>query len=131
MNEKEIQEGNKLIVEFLGGKQVDSIRIGGVDYEMFDLPADFPIKLSEPDIFGMKRMGYLGFHLQWDWLIPAWSRFLRVITKDRMAVHPHKHVHDDMFRVIDLNFQQAIFKDVPAEGQKVLSDAILWYNKNK
>lgn len=74
MNEKEIQEGNKLIVEILGGKYIGKDRIGGHDYDMYNLPASFPVKLSTPDEFGMKRTGYCGFNSQWDWIIPAWIK---------------------------------------------------------
>lgn len=117
-----IKKGNKLIVEFLGGKQIDSIRIEGHDYEMFDLPASFPIKLSEPDMFGMKRTGYLGFDTQWDWIMAAWDHF-------RQSVWDNMNGYPADFDAYKQSFLTAVFNGSISEARQVIVYGIEWYNK--
>lgn len=117
-------EGDKLIVEFLGGKQKDTERISGHDYEMFDLPADFPITLSDPDMFGMKRTGYLGFDKQWDWIMPVWEHF-------RQSVWDNMNGYPTDFDKYKQSFLTAVFNGSISEARQALIYSIQWYNKNK
>lgn len=121
MSKITLQE-NKLIVEFLGGRQVDSIRSGGQDYEMFDLPASFPIYLSEPDIFGMKRTGYLGFDKQWDWIMPVWEHF-RYLVWENIGGYPPD------FEVYKQSFLTAVFNSSITGARQILIYSIQWYNQ--
>lgn len=75
MEKQEIIEGNEAIVNLIGGKRVDDWVSGGFKYRQHDIPQWFPIKLSDPDMFGMKRTSYLGFNSQWDWLMEGCKYF--------------------------------------------------------
>lgn len=123
---KEIEHTNKLIVEFLGGKQVDTERIAGHNYDMFDLPSSFPIKLSEPDMFGMKRTGYLAFHSSWDWQIPVWSKACKL--SQQMAMGEENTTRHN--KLCD-KYEMAVFQDKPDMGQIIIVQFIQWYNKQK
>lgn len=121
MTKEKTNSADKLIVEFLGGKQVDSIRMDGHDYDMFDLPASFPIKLSDPDMFGMKKTGYLGFNTQWDWIMPVWEHF-------RYSVWNNMGGYSEDFKKYKESFLTAVFNYSIPEARQSLIYAIQWYN---
>jgi len=122
MTAKEILEGNEIIVEFMGGKFVGTERMDGHEYEMYDLPASFPIKLSEPDEFGMKRTGYLGFDTQWDWLMPVVEKINDIYAASTPHI-PHFVLNEEIDKVIQLSIRTKINLVLEAVVQ-----FITWYN---
>jgi hypothetical protein len=134
MTKEEILTGTTLIVEFLGGKYVGKERMGGIDYDMFDLPESFPIKLSDADMFGMKRTGYTAFHESFDWIMP-------VVEKIEEIHHPVEYhyinvrISQGYIEIEGAN--KRIYRNTSVEGSKIKAlwlaviDFIKWYNENK
>lgn len=106
-----IEEGNKIIAEFMG-LSTEKIWADCIVFSQH----------------GKEIGGYVepsfSYHSSWDWQVPAWSKISHITQNlaSKSEENAEKHL-----KLCD-RYEQAIFQNKPGLGQEVIVEAILWYN---
>jgi hypothetical protein len=141
---KTIEEKNKLIAEFMGGKfkcvKFDLLDTWTIDLPWFDDP-------SNSSLYFVKQLRY---HLSWDWLVPVVEKIenIGVNVQIKGKYHPwHKKTYNqttivyDIYKDIDENratdlielyrkSSETSFNKLDTVFEAVV-EFIEWYNENK
>lgn len=101
MTEQEIIKGNTIIGKFMG-------------------------LWNEPVVADSVKS--LEYSTSWNSLIPVWSKWIQIVSKERMHSHPKKHPNHDKIYAIELNFRQALFENSTENAYQQMVLAISLHN---
>lgn len=141
MNDKDIIEGNKLIAEFMGGKEVDWWA-----ERTIVMPHEHQAHLGLPEIMNKENHTNWGralildvevkYDKDWNWIMSAYLKAKEVIKSKLMRGRNESTgnvgrvmVHTGAFAVKDSG--KLILEGKCLEAQKKLVEAIKWYNRTK
>ena len=126
LNETDIVEGNRLIAEFMGFKQVRAKYYGKMTDK--DGKRTYPAWRDLSGVFSDKRNDIadygLQFHFSWDWLMPAYKKFNDMVEANEITHDYESSAWHDALEVY-------ILKVNITEAHKCFSQLIKWYNQNK
>ena len=88
MSEQEIIEGNKLIAEFMGLRQIPINLYGNEKCYYFYFPSSDNYELTQEEIqkesFDILNYAWsiynLSYHLSWDWLMPVVEKIWKIVN---------------------------------------------------
>lgn len=111
-----IEEGNKLIAEFMG-------------YESKDQPWRKPLDTTAYKINDRWFPSFsLLYNQHWDWLVPAWRKFYKECCE--YIYGDSHHYLLEQFDIWVGNFHSAVDANSPADGCRMLVLALNWYNSH-
>lgn len=106
-------EGNKLIAEFDGWV---------IDVNIKDKPYWHPERnmtmYTYPESFK--------YNTSWDWQIPVWSKIIMLIYERGLTP-----ATQFKFKYFVEKYDLAVMENKPEDGQRVIVEAIKWYNTTK
>lgn len=131
MNDKDVIEGNLLIAEFMGGKEVDWF-----SERVIILPYEHQAHLGLPTTMNIHNHTNWGkalildkevkYHSSYDWIMPVFLKAKKEIKSKQIKNYT---VHTGSIAVTDAG--KFILEGKCEEASKKLVEAIKWYNKTK
>ena len=120
MTEKEIVEGNKLIIESPFVK---------------DVQRQWMLKAKEAaeEFYTTNLLPKLEYHLSWDWQIPVWRKVnlaVKQVISDLLDKKPGLYHTSEKFFLTQIcdAYNDAVFQNDTLKGQQIIVEAIKWYN---
>jgi hypothetical protein len=107
-----MKEGNEVIAKFMGL----------VVHKKYGLEVEMP-----PD--NPSAQGYLispKYHTSWDWLMPAWIKFLKLLNDENLMTRNFPYYGDWYSKITG-----AIIRGDINETHELLCKGIEWYNNQK
>lgn len=122
MPDTQIQEGCKLIAEFMGMKHIKTL-FDSHGYEQYNY--------TMPDELSKQVYGYVGaecfledqFSKSWDWLMPVFSKINDMVKSEEIE-------HDYQSSAIHDCIEISILQVNIIAAQNFISQFIQWYNQN-
>jgi len=126
-----VLEGNVLIAEFMGGKEVDWFA-----ERVVLIPHEHQAHLGLPQIINMQNYhtwakSYIvdmevKYHSDWNWIMPV---YLKAKAEIKSKMIKFKHIHTGRLAVREAG--ELILEGKCLEASEKLVEAIKWYNKYK
>jgi predicted house-cleaning noncanonical NTP pyrophosphatase (MazG superfamily) len=116
--EMTIQEGNRIIAEFMEYDIADNIKWE----EEEDKGRPRPWMIERPG-----TVDDLEYHTSWDWQVPVWSKLVKEV-KEWVKDKPEYVLSKYLWFVAQ--YEEAIFCDDKSKGHKVVTEMLEWYNTN-
>lgn len=123
MEQQKINEGNKLIADFLNWDKHES------NPDVYWIPNLYPYYHKEDERqtgATTDRLENMRFHIEWNWLMPVWKKLSHLVYEYRHALSKEDYISAHIFtkQVID-SFQRT---DLESAYENIV-EFIKWHNQ--